>query len=254
MIWLEHDLLRVLLGFGLGLIAGSFLGAIVMRWPRSESVMRGRSVCDACGRTLGVVDLIPLLSGLLARGRCRRCGARIDPAHMIMELGAGLIGGLAFWLLPLPAAVLIALALWLLLALAVLDARHFWLPDLLTLPLAALGLTLGDWLLPAPFWERMIGAAIGYLGLFLLAVSYRRLRGREGLGLGDAKLLGAIGAWLGWQLLPIVLLIASLGGLFWALSLRLRGHALDGGTRLPFGTFLCLAAPVAAALGWTVRL
>ncbi|MCW2382399.1 MULTISPECIES: prepilin peptidase [unclassified Sphingobium] len=249
---LGADLLRMALGCGLGLIAGSFLGAIVTRWPRGESVMRGRSACDACGRTLGAIDLIPLLSALRTRGRCRTCGARIDPAHVIMELGAAMIGGVCAWLLPLPAAALVAVALWILLALAVLDARHFWLPDALTLPLAVLGLTLGDWLVPAPFADRMIGAAIGYIGLFLLAMSYRRLRGREGLGLGDAKLLGAIGAWLGWQLLPVVLLLASVGGLIWAVILRLKGHALSGNMRLPFGTFLCLAAPLAARLAWTI--
>jgi leader peptidase (prepilin peptidase) / N-methyltransferase len=111
----------------------------------------------------------------------------------------------------------------------------------LTLPLAALGLTVGDWVLPAPFLDRAIGAGIGYAGLFLLALGYRLLRGRDGLGLGDAKLLGAIGAWMGWQALPIVLLVASVGGLLWALLQHLRGGRMDAATRLPLGTFLCLA-------------
>ncbi len=138
---------------------------------------------------------------------------------------------------------------WLLLILAMFDARHFWLPDVLTLPLAVLGLTLGDWILPAPFWDRAIGAALGYGVLFILALSYRRLRGREGLGLGDAKLLGAIGAWTGWQLLPLVLLLASSAGLLWVLIQKLRGRAMESGTRLPLGTFLCGAAPGAMMLG-----
>ena len=254
MAWPLSDLMRFLLGCGLGVIIGSFLGALVTRWPRGISVLRGRSVCDDCGRVLRPVELIPLVGALISRGRCRGCGARIDRVHSFMELGAGLIGGLVFWLMPLPAAALIAVALWVLLALAVLDARHFWLPDALTLPLAALGLTLGDWVLPAPFWDRMIGAVVGYGGMFLLAVAYRRLRGREGLGLGDAKLLGAIGAWLGWTLLPMVLLFASLGGLLWALALLLRGRSVSGATRLPFGTFLCLAAVPAAWLGWSLGL
>lgn len=254
MIWTGDDLLRILMGCGLGLIAGSFLAAIVMRWPRGESVVRGRSACDECGRKLGVVELIPLVSALVSRGRCKGCGARIDSAHMLMELGCALIGGLGFWLIPLPAALLIVIALWMLLALAVLDARHFWLPDRLTLPLAGLGLTLGDWILPAPFWDRVIGAAVGYVGLFLLAVSYRRMRGRDGLGLGDAKLLGAIGAWLGWSLLPLVLLIASLGGLLWILAQKLRGRSMEGGTKVPLGTFLCAAVVPAALIGWTAGL
>jgi len=246
------DLARFLLGCGLGAIVGSFLGALVMRWPRGESVVRGRSKCDGCGRTLGPLELIPIFGALLARGRCRSCGELIDPVHGLMEIGGALIAGFSLLLLPVPAAALFMVAGWLLLALAVLDARHMWLPDALTLPLAALGLTLGDWVLPAPFGDRMIGAAIGYGGLFLLAIGYRRLRGREGLGLGDAKLLGAIGAWTGWQILPLVLLVASLAGLLWALALRLTGKAVDGKTPLPFGAFLCLAVVPATWLGWSM--
>lgn len=243
------EALRFLIGAGLGAIIGSFLGAIVMRWPRGESVVRGRSHCDACGRILAVRDLIPLLGALLQRGRCRHCGARIDPAHAIMEAGCALIGGIALWLLPPVAGLIVALGGWLLLALAIVDARHFWLPDALTLPLAVIGLTLGDWILPTPFWDRAIGAGLGYGVLFLLARVYHRMRGREGLGLGDAKLLGAIGAWTGWQLLPLVLLLASSAGLLWALSLKLRGRPVESGTRLPFGTLLCGATPAAMMIG-----
>lgn len=249
---LGDDLVRFLLGAGLGAIIGSFLGAMVMRWPRGESIVRGRSRCDGCGRPLAPRDLIPIAGAIMARGRCRACNAPIDPIHGLMEGGAALIGGLAAWLLPLPAAILFALGGWMLLTLAVLDARHFWLPDALTLPLAAIALTVGDWVLPAPFLDRAVGAGLGYGLLFLLAILYRRLRGRDGLGLGDAKLLGAIGAWLGWQLLPLVLLVASLMGLLWALALRLRGDAVDGATRLPFGTFLCLAVAPAAWVGWSI--
>lgn len=245
---LAEDAARLLIGSGLGAIIGSFLGAAVMRWPRGESVMRGRSRCDSCGRTLGVVDLIPLLAALIRRGKCRQCGARIDPVHMVMEAGCAAIGGIAFWLAPPLAALLTAVAGWMLLALAVLDARHFWLPDALTLPLAVIGLTLGDWVLPTPFRDRAIGAALGYGLLFALAWSYKRLRGRDGLGLGDAKLLGAIGTWTGWQALPLVLLMASGAGLLWALIERLRGRAVERGTRLPLGTFLCLAVLPAWAL------
>lgn len=241
--------LRFLIGAGLGVIIGSFLGALVMRWPRGESVMRGRSHCDACGRTIGLRDLIPLIGALLQRGRCRHCGAPIDAAHMAMEAGCALIGGIALWTLPPFAGLVMAAGGWLLLTLALFDARHFWLPDALTLPLVTLGLTLGDWILPAPFWDRAIGAALGYGVLFILARSYRYLRGREGLGLGDAKLLGAIGAWTGWQILPLVLLLASSAGLLWALMLKLRGRTIESGTRLPLGTFLCGAAPAAMALG-----
>jgi leader peptidase (prepilin peptidase)/N-methyltransferase len=245
---------RALAGFGLGAIIGGFLATIVMRWPRGQSVVFGRSRCDGCERGLGPLDLVPLMGWLRARGKCRTCGARIDPVHPVVELGAALIGALALWLYHPMTALLMASGAWLLLLLAALDARAFWLPDALTFPLALIGLTLGDWVLPASFEDRVIGAALGAGVLFLLAVGYRRLRGRDGLGLGDAKLLGAIGAWMGWTMLPLVLLFASLAGLGWALIAKLRGEAIDGTTRLPFGTFLCLAVVPAWALGLSLGL
>lgn len=234
-------LLSLLIGAGLGAIIGSFLATIVSRWPHGHSVITGRSRCDSCGRALNVLDLVPLVGWILARGKCRTCSVRIDLVHPLVELGCASIGGFCGWAFDPLSALLFAVGGWLLLTLAVLDARHMWLPDALTLPLAALGLTLGDWMLPAPFWDRIIGAAAGAVLLALLALTYKRLRGREGLGLGDAKLFGAIGAWMGWQALPFVLLIASAAALLWALVLRGAGKRVDSGTRIPLGTFLCLA-------------
>jgi len=236
-----NDLYRFLAGLMIGAIIGSFMANIVTRWPRGKSVMRGRSRCESCGKTLRAAELVPLLSSLVQRGRCRGCGAKIDPVHSFVEAGAALICGLCMLAFPLPAAIIFTIGGWLLLMLAVLDARHFWLPDMFTLPLAAIGLTLGDWVLPATFQERVVGAAIGAGGLFLIAMSYRRLRGKDGLGLGDAKLLGAIGAWLGWQMLPLILLVASGTALLWLLFRHLRGETLGAGTRVPLGTFFAIA-------------
>ena len=230
-----------LIGVGFGAIIGSFLATVASRWPRSQSVITGRSRCENCGRTLTALDLVPLASWLRTRGKCRVCGARIDWVHPLIELGCAVIGGYCAWAFDPLAAVLLALGGWLLLTLAVLDARHMWLPDALTLPLATLGLTLGDWILPAPFWDRAIGAAVGGGFLALLGSFYKRVRGQDGLGLGDAKLLGAIGAWMGWQALPFVLLIASAAAIVWVLALRLTGRSVDGATRIPLGTFLCMA-------------
>ena len=128
---------------------------------------------------------------------------------------------------------------WMLLTLAVLDWRHYWLPDALTLPLAFLGLTLGLWATDVVLVDRIIGAALGYGSLLAIALTYRALRGREGLGLGDAKLLGALGAWFGWQALPFILLIAALAGLGVMLA---TGRAMAATARVPLGTFLALAA------------
>jgi len=239
----------VIAGVVLGLIFGSFFAALMMRWPDGKSVLRGRSACDQCGRVLGPVELVPLLSALMQRGRCMSCGAWIDPVHWRIELGCAVIGGVAAFVAPLPYALGWMALGWILLALAVLDARHYWLPDALTLPLAGLGLMVAPWVTGTRLTDGLIGAAIGYGVLLLIAIAYRKLRGREGLGLGDAKLLGALGAWFGWQALPFILLAASLLGLVTALAGAVRsGGRLNAQSMLPLGTFLC----VAALPGWWV--
>lgn len=231
-----------------GAIAGSFLATLILRWPEGRSVMRGRSACDGCGRVLSAADLVPMVSALMQRGRCRSCGAWIDPLHGRVEAGCAIIGALALGFAPGLDGAGWALLGWLLLVLAVLDWRHFWLPDALTLPLAFMGLTIGLWVTAPPLIDRVIGAAAGYLCLLALALLYRLARGREGLGLGDAKLLGALGAWFGWQALPFILLMASTLGLMAVLASMARGGAIDRMTRIPLGT--CLA--VAAIPGWWV--
>lgn len=231
-----------LAGFGLGAIAGSFAATIVLRWPQARSVAHGRSECDNCHRTLTPVELIPILGFLIRRGRCATCHARIDPTHLIVELLAALIGAVAFGLAPGLAGVAGALFGWWLLTLAALDLFHLWLPDRLTLPLAALGIAGGFVALdPAPL-DRIAGLVVGFGTLFVVAEGYRLLRGRVGLGGGDPKLFGAIGAWLGWQLLPFVLLIACAGGLGYALTMAARGKQVGGSTQLPFGTLLAAGA------------
>lgn len=234
--------LRAGLGFLLGIIIGSYLATIAIRWPKGEGAARGRSRCDGCGTALEARDLVPLASYLWNRGRCRQCGVRIDPVHAVAELSAGLVGALAFALHPDVTGLGGAIFGWGLIALAILDIRHFWLPDRLTLPLIALGFGLA-WLTGMPsLSDSLIGATAGFLALFLIGYAYRILRGREGLGGGDSKLLAAIGAWLGWTFLPLVLLLASLTGLIAIIASRLRGTRVSAGDRLPLGTFLAVAA------------
>jgi leader peptidase (prepilin peptidase)/N-methyltransferase len=130
----------------------------------------------------------------------------------------------------------------LLLTLAVLDWRHFWLPDALTLPLIFLGLTLGLWVTDVTLTSRLIGAAGGYAALLAVTLVYRTTRGRDGLGLGDAKLMGALGAWFGWQALPFILLMAASLGLTAVVASIAAGRSIDRTTRVPLGTCLALAA------------
>jgi len=240
--------LAAALGGVAGAIAGSFLATLILRWPEGRGIMRGRSACDGCGRVLGATDLVPMLSAVMLHGRCRTCGAPIDPLHGRVEAGCAIIGALALGFLPGIDGAGWALLGWLLLTLAVLDWRHFWLPDALTLPLAFLGLTAGLWVTDVLLLDRVIGAVTGYGALVAVAIGYRLTRRREGLGLGDAKLLGALGAWFGWQALPFILLLAASLGLLAVLAAVAAGKRIDRATRVPLGT--CLA--VAAVPGWVL--
>ncbi len=224
-----------------GLVFGSFIAALTQRWGEGRSIAHGRSACDSCAAPLRWFELLPVLSFALQRGRCRRCAARIPARHLAIELAAGLIGALALLAAPGAAGWAGAGFGWLLLALTVLDSEHFWLPDALTLPLLATGLAAGIWLEPS-LAERAIGAAAGYASLAGIALGYRLLTRRDGMGGGDPKLLAGIGAWLGWPLLPFVVLAAALLGLTLALLDRLRGGEVGRLTRLPLGALLATAA------------
>lgn len=222
---------------------GSFLGVVVMRNGALASALTGRSACDTCGHRLRPTDLVPLVSWVLLGGKCRYCRAPIGLFYPAIEFGAVVV---ALW----SASVFSGTALWVscglgwtLLALAATDFKYFLLPDILTLPLIVAGLlanaaldanALADHVLS----DRIFGAAAGYAFVRILRFIYRLLRGREGIGLGDAKLFAAAGAWISWQGLPSVLVIASLIAL--AAVLVWRGPGIEAARRLPFGVFLAM--------------
>lgn len=225
----------------LGAIVGSFLATLVIRWPHDRSVIAGRSACDGCRRTLRAWELVPLVSALASRGRCRSCGAAIDSRHWHIELGCAVLGVTSGFAAPGPVGVAGAVFGWLLLTLAALDVAEFWLPDVLTGALAAAGIVAA--VVAPPEWpDRLIGGIAGFASLWLIAFAYRRLRGREGLGGGDPKLLGAIGLWLGWAMLPFVLLLACLVGLGSVLAKRMRGQRVKATDPIPFGALMAIAA------------
>ncbi len=182
-----------------------------------------------------------MLSYLVQRGRCRACGATIDPTHLWVEMACAVVGGLAFWLSPDLGGVGGAIFGWLLVALAALDLRHFWLPDLLTATLALAGVATGVAGLEPSLTDRLIGGLAGFAALWLIAFAYRRLRKREGLGGGDPKLLGGIGLWLGWEPIPLVILGASGIGLAWVAARMLTGQTVRADDRLPLGTLMAVA-------------
>lgn len=235
---------------GLGLIAGSFLGLVSVRLPAGEGVVAGRSRCAGCRRTLGARDLVPVVSYAIARGRCRRCEAPIPVRYPLIELACAAIGAWAGLSQATPvAAALTALLGWQLLLIAVIDGEHFWLPDRLTLPLLATGLTAAALLDGPALRDSVTGAAVGFAALWALAWAYRRLRGREGLGGGDPFLLAAIGAWTGWIGLPTVLIWAATAGLSVVAAQRLTGRGVSATDRLPFGVFLAVGAWLTWLLG-----
>ena len=196
--------------------AGSFVGVLIERLPAAEPVVFGRSRCAHCHTPLAPLDLIPLLSWLVRRGCCGHCGKPIGLFYPAVEIAAVAVVASALVIIPAGdgATLLFGLLLgWILLALAWIDVRHYVLPDKLTLPLIAFGLLATSVLASDQIFAHVAGALAGYLTFAVISAIYRRLRGRDGLGGGDAKLFAAAGAWLSWSALPSVLLLASLIGL-----------------------------------------
>lgn len=226
---------------------GSFLGVLALRLPERRPFAWSRSCCDHCGQVLSVADLIPIASYIALRGRCRYCHAPIGRMLLVTEIGALVV---AVWAgLETSGWILAASCFlgWSLLLLAIIDWRVQLLPDAVTLPLLAAGLIASYALMSASWLQHVIGAAAGFFGVVILALVYHVLRGREGIGFGDAKLMAALGAWVSWEGLPTLLLWGSIFGLTVALvQAKMRGR-VSLSDRVPFGTFL-------AAGGWLVWL
>lgn len=222
----------------LGLVVGSFLATLARRLPQ-QATMVGRSRCDRCRHDLGQLDLIPIVSWLALRRRCRYCATTISGFYPAMEIAACVVGLWAAVAVPPDMLWQTCLLGWTLLALAVIDWRTLLLPNVLTLPLAGLGLVIIGLLAPSALAAHAVATGTGFLVFIAIAYIYRRMRGIDGLGPGDAKLFAAGGAWVGLTGLWSVLLIASLSALVWAGMRCWRQGRIDPRARLPFGSFLC---------------
>ncbi len=247
-----------------GLCLGSFLNVVIDRLPvmlqrqwrlsaletlniEPPAVVRfnlavPRSHCPACGTVVKAAHNIPVISWIVLRGRCAGCGVPIPVRLPVVELASALlaVAVVAVWGLQW-VALAYYIFLMTLLALATIDAETTLLPDQLTLPLLWLGLLGAFWFDAMPtLVEATFGAVVGYLSLWLVYWAFRLVTGREGMGYGDFKLMAAIGAWLGWQFAPAVILTAALLGLAYALVRILRQTATRR-TPIPFGPFLAAA-------------
>ncbi len=231
-----------------GLIVGSFLNVCIYRLPRKQSVNWPGSRCTACDRPLSWYENIPVVSWVALRGRCRTCGERISVIYPLVELiTAGLfVAGYLIYGLTALLAVRIAFACAMVVLFAI-DLRHHLLPNVITVPGIAIGFALSLFLPPG--WKSaLIGLLAGGGVLFAIAEGYYRLRGIEGLGMGDVKMLSMIGAFLGWKLMLVTLVLGSFAGSIIGLGVIALGR---GGMKaaLPFGTFLAVGALTAAVVG-----
>jgi leader peptidase (prepilin peptidase) / N-methyltransferase len=255
----------------LGLIVGSFLNVVIHRVPimlertwrrqcdelaeksvpaeEAYNLMTPRSQCPACGHRISALENIPLLSFALLKGRCRGCGKPISWRYPLVELATGLLSAVVAWRFGLTLATAGALLLtWALIALSVIDYDHQLLPDNITLPFIWLGLLFNLAGTYVPIGSAVIGAVAGYVSLWTVYQLFKLMTGREGMGFGDFKLFAVFGAWLGWQQLPLIILLSSFVGALVGLGgILLLGR--DRSVPIPFGPFLCVAGWVALLWG-----
>jgi leader peptidase (prepilin peptidase)/N-methyltransferase len=259
----------------LGVAFGSFLNVCLSRWPEGESVVSPRSHCRNCDHTLAWWENVPLVSWLALRGHCRNCGTWIGWRYPLVEFTVGAGWALVAWrsfhtFFPLEFAAGMMAFIWALVALAILDAEHLWLPDSITLPGIALGVAFvffqGELLghaLEMPFepWqdarevgEWLLGVLAAALLILLIRWIYWLIRRREGIGLGDAKLMALLAAWLGFpQALLAFFLGVVLGATVALVQLAIPSTRNSSGewalAKLPLGTFLCIGGIVSALWG-----
>ena len=255
----------------LGLLVGSFLNVVIYRVPKmmqresdnyvaQESgkepphqdkfnLMVPRSSCPCCGHQIGAMENIPVISYIALGGKCRNCKTRISPRYPAIEALTAVISGVMVWTFGSGAmgcgAVLFA---WLLIAMTFIDFDTQLLPDDLTFPLLWAGLIININGTFVPLQDAVIGAAAGYLVLWAVYWLFKLVTGKEGMGYGDFKLLAALGAWLGWAMLPTIILLSSIVGAIVGISLIVFAKR-ERNNPIPFGPYLAAAGLIAMLYG-----
>jgi leader peptidase (prepilin peptidase)/N-methyltransferase len=231
-----------------GAVIGSFLNACIYRLPRGRSIVVPGSACAACGHQLTWFENIPVLSYIWLGGRCRACKAPIAKQYIVVELTTAVMFAAAWWHYG-PGALLVSRLLLgcALIVLFAIDLEHHLLPNVVTLPGIIVGFVFS--LVTEPGWaDALVGILVGGGLLWGIAEGYYRIRGEEGLGMGDVKMLAMIGAFVGWKLTLVTLMMASFAGSILGVFLIATRR---GGMKyaLPFGTFLAMGAALAATVG-----
>ncbi len=260
----------------LGLLVGSFLNVVIYRlpvmlergWrqecleflgqPKEEAperfdLIQPASTCPHCGHQIRPWENIPVISYLLQKGRCTQCRASISFRYPLIELLTAVLSLVVAWHFGVSVQTLWALVLtWTLIALSIIDIDHQLLPDAITLPVLWLGLFLSLFHLFTDPRSAIIGAIAGYLVLWTVYQLFKLLTGKEGMGFGDFKLLALFGAWLGWQKLPMIILLSSLVGAILGIAMILI-QGRDRQTPIPFGPYLAIAGWIALLWGDTLN-
>ncbi len=255
-----------------GLLVGSFLNVVIYRLPimlerrwKSEcaelhsglvepipekfNLVTPRSNCPSCGHTIGSLENIPIISYAIQRGRCKACAAPISVQYPIIEAVTATLSVIVVWQLGYSWHALAGLGFtWALVALTVIDFKTQLLPDIITLPLVWAGLLLNVFGVFTDYQSSLLGAVFGYLSLWIVFQAFKLVTGKEGMGHGDFKLLAAIGAWAGWQILPLVVVLSSVVGAIIGIALIASGKQ-EQGAPMPFGPFLAVAGFIALFWG-----
>jgi leader peptidase (prepilin peptidase)/N-methyltransferase len=255
----------------IGLCVGSFLNVVIHRlpkmlergWERECAELRGetlpdlprydlvmpRSTCPSCGHGITALENVPVASWLALRGKCSACGKPISPRYPIVEILGSVLAACAVWHFgPGWAGFSACVFLWALLALTFIDFDTQLLPDDITLPLLWGGLAVNLFGIFVPLQDAVVGAMAGYLALWAVYWLFKLIRGKEGMGYGDFKLLAALGAWLGWQMLPLIVLLSSVAGACIGITLVVfKGR--DHNIPLAFGPYLAIAGAVTLFFG-----
>lgn len=260
----------------LGLFVGSFLNVVIYRLPLRlqhewqseckeflgtdisssdssetppENIFTSRSHCPHCSHLITAFENIPVLSYLILRGKCSECSEHISVRYPVVEILTAVLSGITAWSFGFTAALPFVLILvWSLVALSFIDFDHKLLPDKLVYPILWLGLLVNSQNILTDIYSALYGAVAGYLVLWIVYQAFKLLTGKEGMGYGDFKLLSLIGAWLGWQMLPLVVLLSSLvGAIVGILGILILGR--DKQLPIPFGPYLSVAALIALFWG-----